>query len=63
MLLVSGARSFREFWIDDSATTAVEYAVIAGVISICIAAGTLQIQGSLKGWMTVVQAELKAATN
>lgn len=34
---------------DESGATAIEYALIAGIVSIAIAAGLTQISGSLQG--------------
>ncbi len=37
------------FLLDESAAVAIEYALIAGIVSICIAAGLTRISTSLQG--------------
>ncbi len=50
--------SFAEFLRDERGATAIEYALIAGTISICITAALMLASGSLKGIFTNVASGL-----
>ncbi|MBS0251698.1 MAG: Flp family type IVb pilin [Proteobacteria bacterium] len=48
------------FFADESGATAIEYALIASIISICMAAALTQISGSLKSTFNNVSTQLDA---
>jgi pilus assembly protein Flp/PilA len=49
-----------DFLGDEDGATAIEYALIAGIISICMAAALTQISGSLQGTFNNVGTQLDA---
>ncbi|WP_409562133.1 Flp family type IVb pilin [Hyphomicrobium sp. MC8b] len=52
-------KAFR-FIADESGATAIEYALIASIISICMAAALTQISGSLQSTFNTVGTQLNA---
>ncbi len=52
-------RSFTTFADDQSGATSIEYALIAGIISIAIVLSLTNVKTELQGTMTKVQTELK----
>lgn len=51
----------QSFLTDESGATAIEYALIAGIVSICMAAALMQISGTLQGMFTRVGSYFVAA--
>jgi pilus assembly protein Flp/PilA len=51
--------NFVNFLRDESGATAIEYALIAGMVSICIAAGLTHISTSLQGSLNTVGTAIK----
>ena len=55
--------TFSRFLDDESGATAIEYALIAAIVSISIVAGLQNIRGSLQSTFTSVNSELDAANS
>ncbi|MFN0218528.1 MAG: Flp family type IVb pilin [Hyphomicrobium sp.] len=60
---MSAISIFRSFLRNDSGATAIEYALIAGTISIVIVGGLTQIRGNLQGTFTDVSTGISDALN
>lgn len=48
------------FWASEDGATAIEYALIAAIISVCMAAALTQISGSLQGTFSGVGTQLNS---
>jgi pilus assembly protein Flp/PilA len=55
--------TFSRFLDDDSGATAIEYALIAGIVSISIVAALQNVRGSLQSTFNSVNSELDAANS
>lgn len=51
----------RNFLSDEGGSTAIEYALIAGIVSICIVGALTQISGTLQGTFTTIASHFTAA--
>jgi pilus assembly protein Flp/PilA len=54
---------FQSFLCDDSGSTAIEYGLIAAILSITIIASLKSMRSELQSTFTKVQTELQTATN
>ncbi len=52
---------FKNYLVDDSGSTAIEYGLIAAMLAITIIASLKLIRTQLTNWMSTVVAELSAA--
>ncbi|HML28623.1 MAG TPA: Flp family type IVb pilin [Hyphomicrobium sp.] len=62
MLTVTLRAMTLRFLDDESGATAIEYALIAGIVSVCIAAALLQISGSLQGTFNGLSTQINASS-
>jgi len=51
----------RNFFRDEDGATAIEYALIAGIVSICIVAGLTEISTTLQGTFSSITSSLATA--
>ncbi|SFV26378.1 Flp family type IVb pilin [Hyphomicrobium facile] len=54
-------RFVRSFLSNESGATSIEYALIAGIVSICIVGALTQISGILQGTFTTIASHFTAA--
>lgn len=62
MLSVTLRAKTSRFLDDESGATAIEYALIAGIVSVCMATALLQISGSLQGTFNGVSTQINASS-
>lgn len=61
MLSVTRRAMTLHFLEDESGATAIEYALIAGIVSVCMAAALMLISGSLQGTFNSVSTQINEA--
>jgi pilus assembly protein Flp/PilA len=61
MLSVTLRAKTLDFFEDESGATAIEYALIAGIVSVCMTAALMLISGSLQGTFNGVSTQMNEA--
>ena len=56
-------KRFKQFYGDESGATAIEYGLIAALVSVAAIGALSAMGGSLQGMFTEVSSQLKAATS